>query len=754
MLNQKQQSRKDLWAILPLTGMDRPLTYQAPVSLEDCQTGQLVKIPLGRRQVLGILLRRMNLIDFPESKLKRFSLPLYEDPVVSPALLRMAEWIRNYYAASHDSVWETILPRLVRKGIKRVEKRWVRIVPGLREDQWLPEVKRAPKQREVLQFLSNQVTALEESVIIERLKTTSALLKTLQEKGWIELITEWVQREAYADLMEDNAETISSARPDLTPEQAAAWEVLEKQLQKPDFSVYLLHGVTGSGKTEVYLRAIEKTLEEGGGILFLVPEVALAPQTVFRLRHRLSRELKQPVVVWHSHLSEGERFDAWMSMIRGEARVVVGARSSLFAPIRNLKLIVVDEEHEPAYKQEETPRYHARDVAVYRAWLEKAVCILGSATPSLETFYNAQTGKYHTLNLRNRVDDRQLPTVHLVDMRREKISRKGPVSLSLTLVNKLRDRLEAREQSILFLNRRGYSTNLFCPDCGHVVNCEHCSVPMTYHRHENVMRCHFCGNQSRPPKKCPECGSEKILWRGQGTQKIEDLVQSAVPGARVTRIDTDSLKRKDELRKYLDSFRRGNIDILVGTQMIAKGLDFPNVTLVGVIDADLSLNVADFRASERTFQLLVQVAGRAGRGDLAGEVVIQTYLPHSSPIQFARRQDFSGFLEEELTLRKQFGYPPFRHLVRHLFRGRNPDKLIYFTEEWAKRVEEELGEQIEMRGPVPAPVEKIEGLYRYQIWYFTSSAGKLALALQKLRENFPFPKDIHEVIDVDPTQLT
>lgn len=635
-----------------------------------------------------------------------------------------------------------------------MEKRWLRIAPGMTEEQWLPQVKRAPKQKQVMEFLASQITPLEEPVVIERLKTTPALLKTLVEKGWVESVTEWVQREAYADLMEESAENLSSARPALTPEQAAAWEILEKKLQQPDFSVYLLHGVTGSGKTEVYLQAIEKTLADGGGVLFLVPEVALAPQTVYRLRHRLSRELKQPVVVWHSHLSEGERFDAWMSMIRGEARVVVGARSSLFAPIRNLKLIVVDEEHEPAYKQEETPRYHARDVAVYRAWLEKAVCILGSATPSLETFYNAQIGKYHTLNLRNRVDDRQLPTVHLIDMRHEKVAFKGPVSLSRQLVNKLRDRLEAREQSILFLNRRGYSTSLFCPDCGHVVNCEHCSVPMTFHRRENLMRCHFCGNQSRPPKQCPECQSEKILWRGQGTQKIEDLVQSAVPGARVVRIDTDSLKRKDELRKYLDSFRRGNIDILVGTQMIAKGLDFPNVTLVGVIDADLSLNVADFRAGERTFQLLVQVAGRAGRGDLAGEVVIQTYLPHSSPIQFARRQDFSGFLEEELTLRKQFGYPPFRHLLRHLFRGRNPDKLMYFAEEWAKRVEKEFGDQLELRGPVPAPVEKIEGLYRFQIWYLTASASKLSASLQKLREEFPFPKDIHEVIDVDPTQLT
>jgi primosomal protein N' (replication factor Y) len=746
-------SRKELWEILPISGVERPLTYLAPASADSIQTGQLVKIPLGRRQILGIVLRRVESVDFPESRLKRFSLPLYPMPVVSAPLLKLAEWIRDYYAASHDSVWETILPKLVRKGVRAVEKRWIQLTAPL-PDGWQSSFTRSPKQKHLLQWLSEQHQPVEEAILIEQGMASPAILKSLRDKGWIQTDQQQVYREAYAGLLDEGSEVISSTRPQLTEEQEAAWKTLEPSLSANRFSPFLLHGVTGSGKTEVYLKAIEKVLQEGGGVLFLVPEVALAPQTVYRLRHRLSLELNQPVVVWHSHLSEGERFDAWMAMLRGEARIVVGARSGLFAPIRNLRLIVVDEEHEPAYKQEETPRYHARDVAVYRAFLENAVCLLGSATPSLETFQNAQCGKYQTLTLRKRVDDRQLPSVILIDMKREKIAQKGPASLSRVLVDKLRDRLDAREQSILFLNRRGYSSSMFCPDCGHVVQCEHCSVAMTWHRRENRMKCHFCGHQARPPEKCPSCSSSQIKWRGHGTQKIEDLVQAAVPGARVVRIDTDSLRRKEELQRHLDEFRRGNIDILVGTQMIAKGLDFPNVTLVGVIEADLSLNMADFRAGERTFQLLVQVAGRAGRGDRSGEVIIQTYLPHSSPIQYARRQDFSGFLEEELTLRQQYGYPPFRHLIRHLFRGRNPDKLSYLAEQWAKHVQQKIGSAVELRGPVPAPVEKIEGLYRYQIWYLTTQTSKLTRELQKLRKEFPFPRDIHEVLDVDPMQLS
>jgi len=408
--------------------------------------------------------------------------------------------------------------------------------------------------------------------------------------------------------------------------------------------------VTGSGKTEVYLQAVEHVLQRGGGALFLVPEVALAPQTVGRLRGRLESKGIQ-TVVWHSFLSDGERFDAWQALVRREARVVVGARSAIFAPIPDLQLIIVDEEHEPSYKQEDTPRYHGRDVAVYRASLLKALCILGSATPSLETLYNAERGKYALDRMPNRVDNRKLPTLHIVDMRveyiRNKEKRKGPMILSRMLVDAMKQRFEAREQTILFLNRRGYATSVLCMECGWVAESPNSSVTMTYHQTDDSLRCHLSGHSEQAPRRCPACGQDALRKRGHGTQRVESAAQAVLPRARIVRMDADAMSRKNLYRKILSDFRIGKIDVLVGTQMIAKGLDFPNVTLVGLVDADMSMHLPDFRAAERTFQLMVQVSGRAGRGDGHGEVVIQTFNPHSGPLLFARQRDFEGCREEE-----------------------------------------------------------------------------------------------------------
>ncbi len=411
----------------------------------------------------------------------------------------------------------------------------------------------------------------------------------------------------------------------LNDEQVAVTESLRATLSKGGFATHLVQGVTGSGKTEVYLDAMEAVLEKGQGVLFLVPEVALTPQTVGRIRSRLAQYAHVQTVVWHSHLSDGERLDAWMALASGRAQVVVGARSAVFAPIKNLGLIVVDEEHEPAFKQDETPRYHGRDVAVYRAYLENTLCVLGSATPSLESYRNVILGKYALDRLTQRVDDRALPMMHVVDMRQEIARTRKSTQLSTTLVEKLRDRFEKKEQSILFINRRGFSSSMLCQDCGHVEMCDHCSVTMTYHRSDETLKCHLCGEEANAPLRCPSCKSPKIRWKGMGTQRIEDAVTRVMPKAKVVRIDADTMSRKHLFRQILGEFRSGKIDVLVGTQMIAKGLDFPNVTLVGMVDADLSLHIPDFRANERTFQLLVQVSGRAGRGDLAGEVVVQTF---------------------------------------------------------------------------------------------------------------------------------
>jgi primosomal protein N' (replication factor Y) len=416
-------------------------------------------------------------------------------------------------------------------------------------------------------------------------------------------------------------------------------------------------------------------------------------------------------------------------------------------------LIIVDEEHEPAYKQEETPRYHARDVAVYRSKLANAVCVLGSATPSLESLYNVSTKKYISDRLFKRVDNRLMPTVHVIDMRQEFISQKGAVTLSRRLVNELRDRLEKKEQSILFINRRGYSRSMICPECGWVGMCKHCSIPMTFHRKAGKLVCHLCAAEEEAHNRCPECRSSKIKWKGTGTQKVEEVIKQVLPHAVVVRIDADTMQKKNLFRKILGDFRRGRIDILVGTQMIAKGLDFPNVTLVGLIDADISMHVPDFRAHERTFQLLVQVAGRAGRGDLSGEVLVQSFTPSAGPIQYARREDFDGFLDEELKTRKEHEYPPYRNLIHHMFRGMNPEKVEFYAEQWVKHLEKSDLNWLEIRGPVPAPIEKIKDYYRYQVWYFTKNVSKTMPALLELREKFPMSEDVIDVFDVNPVNL-
>jgi primosomal protein N' (replication factor Y) len=433
---------------------------------------------------------------------------------------------------------------------------------------------------------------------------------------------------------------------------------------------------------------------------------------------------------------------------------VVGARSAIFAPVQNLRLIVVDEEHEPAYKQDETPRYHGRDVAVVRAKLAGALCVLGSATPSLESYANATAGKYRLLQLTQRVDSRKLPHIDIVDMRIEVMRAKGATSLSRDLVNAMQLRFEKREQTILFINRRGYSSSMQCVECGHVEECTHCSIALTYHRTDERLRCHLCGMEKNAPVTCPKCRSPKIRWKGLGTQRVEEAVRRVLPRARIERMDADTMARKNRFREVLSNFRAGKIDVLVGTQMIGKGLDFPNVTLVGLIDADLSMHIPDFRANERTFQLLVQVAGRSGRGDRSGEVVVQTFTPQAEAIQFSRHADFAGFAESELKVRRQFKYPPFRHLIHHLFRGPNPEKLQFFAEQWAKRVEAALGDRVELRGPSPAPIEKIKDEYRFQLWYFTSQVSKIVAELIKLREDFAWPDDVVQVLDVDPVSLS
>jgi primosomal protein N' (replication factor Y) len=581
--------------------------------------------------------------------------------------------------------------------------------------------------------------------------TTAQTVRKLEDKNLIEIAPQITERDPYA-----NEQIVPTTPLKLNPEQAKAVEKITAESGK----VFLLHGVTGSGKTEVYLQAIARALEEGKGAIVLVPEISLTPQTVERFKARFSSgPLQTLVAVLHSHLSTGERHDEWHKIRQGRAKIVIGARSAIFAPVEPLGLIIVDEEHEHSYKQEEAPRYHARDVAVVRGQREGATVVLGSATPSLESYHNAKRGKYTLLEMPSRVDDKRMPLVRVLDMRTEKSKGdKGPPIFSQRLKDAIHHRLEAGEQTILFLNRRGFATSMQCPDCGLVAECPNCSLSLTYHRREQSLRCHICGHRDHAPKRCPneKCRSPKIRFHGLGTEKVEDVLRKLFPKANVCRMDSDALKRKDDFRRILGDFRRGKIDILVGTQMIAKGLHFPRVTLVGIVYADTSLHLADFRAGERTFQLLTQVAGRAGRGDVEGEVVVQTFSPSHPAIQFARHHDFEGYFETEMEFREQLLYPPFTRAALLTIRGRNEDKVKFSADHIKRELEKIIPKlpDLVIAGPAPAPLLRAENFYRYQIMLRLGQMSALSRHLALLDAQLTLPDDVTLTIDIDPVNLS
>ena len=742
--------------VIPLAGFNAQLAYKVPSFLaEKIRKGHLVRIPIRNKSEFGVVVQLSSEQIIASEKIKYILELVQNEPVLTDDLHALLRWCASYYTASYESILEAMIPSFIRKGMGSKKIRTIQIAENFDSSVIENLLKKAPKQAELLKFMLSQKFALPKQTVIKRLKISISVCDGLIKKGYLREIFKEEKREAYTDSLAQESNEVKVQAHKLTEEQTSITNKLQKSIDKKAFSVEVVHGVTGSGKTEVYLQAIASVVNRGGGVIFLVPEIALAPQTVGRVRSRLEA-IGVKTVVWHSHLSDGERYDAWASLVKGEASVVVGARSAIFAPVRNLELIVVDEEHEPAYKQEDAPRYHGRDVAVYRAYINNAVCILGSATPSLETFHNTSLGKYQLHKMYNRVDNRELPKIHVVDMRKEGKMGDGGGPISSMLADKMIDRFEKKEQTILFLNRRGFASNFLCQECGHVATCEHCSIPMTVHRTDWTLKCHLCSVSYKLPKVCPECNNKSVLSKGFGTQRIEDIVQKILPRAKIVRMDADAMTKKNLFRSILNDFRTGKIDILVGTQMIAKGLDFPNVTLVGLVDADRSLHVEDFRASERTFQLIVQVSGRSGRGDRSGEVVVQTCTPHASPILYARQTDFEGFLVETLEQRKEFNYPPYRHLIRHLFSGKNPDKVLFFMNQWLKFLKEVMGEDLDIRGPVPAPIEKIKDEYRFHFWYFTPSIIRSIDPINEARKDFKskLDKDVREWIDVDPIQMS
>ncbi len=745
--------------------LERELDYLAPPDVAQRVTiGSRVLAPLKGRELPGTVVETG--VE-PEAgavgKLKPIRRLLDENPVLSHTLLKLARWISEYYCCPMPGVMRSILPTVIRTPEADFRRQLaVELVLMPPPDELEKMARRSPKQHEVLRRIlaAEKPPLLRE--LLNRCKTGPGTVEALVKKGWVRKKETVIERDPHA-----TEQFTPSPGLELNAEQKAALEIIQPALELPEdtesateppeacLKPLLLFGVTGSGKTEVYLQAIEQVLEHGRNAIVLVPEISLTPQTVERFKSRFSH-IQRQVAVLHSHLSAGERHDEWHKIRDGRARIVIGARSAVFAPLAKVGLIVVDEEHENSYKQDEAPRYNARDVAVVRAGMEGCPIILGSATPSLESFANTHAGKYNLARLTIRADDRQMPLIRVVDLRLE--SRRGgrspePSPLSATLQRAIHRRLADGEQCILFLNRRGFSPSIQCNACGDVVTCPNCSVSVTYHRKDNFLACHLCGFTAVPPKKCPSCGDPGIRFCGFGTEKVEGAVQKLFPEARIARLDADALVRRNVLRETLREFRSRKIDILVGTQMIAKGLHFPNVTLVGILNADMGLHMPDFRAGERTFQLLTQVAGRAGRGDVLGEVFVQTFSPHHAAIQFARQADYDGFFDSEAEMRRNFGFPPYSHMILLTIRGKRQEMAQFTAENLGKRLMQSPPPGMEIHPPAPAPLEKVSGNYRFHISLRAKNIRKLSRYLREKLDALTLPPDIYIAVDVDPYDL-
>lgn len=724
------------------------LDYEIPDELaERVVVGARVSVPVKTRTLMATVIELSDETEFATVR------PIAEaargKPVLSAQLIRLGQWIADYYCCPLEAAMRGILPQVIRKG-ETTHKRqtFARLARDPDAEEMEKLERRAPQQAEVIAHLRTAGEAVAVSRLIQECAVNHAAVQALLKKGFITTASQTVLRDPH-----EHETYLLAPKLTLNTEQISVFERVSASLREPASTrPLLLHGVTGSGKTEIYLQAIELALELGKSAIMLVPEISLTPQTVERFKSRFA-EAQTSVAVLHSHLSLGERHDEWHKINDGRARIVIGARSAVFAPVENLGLIVVDEEHENSYKQEDAPRYHARDVAVLRASMEPCAILLGSATPSVESFHNSTIGKYELLHLRQRVDDRKMPLIRVIDMRQEKLKQKTNPVLSDRLSQAITDRLGKREQTILFLNRRGFSTSLICPKCGFVCQCPNCSVSLTYHRTEARVICHICGHNAVVPSKCPECKDPGIRYSGIGTEKVEDAVTRLFPQAIVRRMDADAMTRKDAYRETLGAFRTGKIDILVGTQMIAKGLHFPNVTLVGIINADLALHLPDFRAGERTFQLLTQVSGRAGRGDVEGEVFVQSFTPFHPSIQFARHHDFEGYWQQEIEFREKWDYPPFTHMVLITIRSPHQTRGSFSAETLARRLRETLPAGAWMSEPAPAPLEKSRGNHRFHLVLRTRAILRLSRHLRGVIERMTFPEDVIVTVDVDPYQL-
>ncbi len=721
--------------------------YLIPDALRpQLRAGSRVRVPLGRgnKSRLGYCIA-IDRASHSVARLKSVQALIDPLPLMTQEILDLSAWIADYYLCDRGTVLEAVIPASVRGKAGTRNVTYLSATAAARGD--LSTWKLSAKQSLVLEILTAANQPFTPAALATAAGCTTAPITTLRKKG---LISASVRREFQEEFLDAPAEREAAVQ--LNAEQSKSLAEITTALDRRQHKVILLYGVTGSGKTEVYIRAIEHVISFGRQAIVLVPEISLTPQTRRRFRARFPA-----VAVLHSHLSAAERHAEWQRIAAGTVQVVVGARSAVFAPLPNLGLIVIDEEHETSFKQESAPRYHARDVAARRTAQLQIPLVLGSATPSLESWHRAQTGQYRLAKLPIRVMDRSMPMVGVVDLRdeiRHGTGRSGVISQRLS--SEMDTALKQRGQVILLLNRRGFATHIQCPACGLVVLCPECEIALTHHRQGDRAICHYCNFQMRAPANCPDCKFAGIRFGGHGTQRLEEEVRRRFPRARLQRMDTDTMRAPGSHEEALDRFRRHEIDILLGTQMIAKGLDFPDVTLVGVINADTALHFADFRAAERTFQLVTQVAGRTGRGSRPGRVLVQSFSPDHPAIAAATHQQFERFADYELPQRQQFFYPPFSHLARMVFRGGSEAT----TESMAKEIKTQMETKMSamstpyrILGPAKAPLAKLRGKFRYHILLHTSDLDPLRSAIREVLDRNASSKDVEWIVDIDPISM-
>ncbi|MEG0961256.1 MAG: primosomal protein N' [Lachnospiraceae bacterium] len=690
--------------------LDKTFQYKIPKQLkEQLSLGMQVEVPFGSRTITGYIVEFTDTLEIPLEKIKEIGGVVKGSIPIESQLIALAGWMRKNYGATMNQALKTVLP--VKQKTKEKAQRFVKLsIDKVQGTEQLMEFQRKHNtaRARLLEALLEEQT-LPYEVVTKKLNMSAAVIRGMEEKGIVTVVSSRTYRNPLGEMKQDSTRLV------LNEAQQSIVNRVEQDFTKKEYHTYLIHGVTGSGKTAVYIELIEKVIQEGRQAIVLIPEIALTYQTVVRFYQRFGER----VSILNSKMSPGERYDQFERAKNGELDVMIGPRSALFTPFSKLGIIIIDEEHETSYKSETLPRYHARETAIERGRMAQASVILGSATPSIDSYYKAQNGTYVLLELEQRVEDKPLAECCIVDLR-EELKHGNRSILSEKLQKMMGERLEKGQQMMLFINRRGMSGFVSCRACGHVLKCSHCDVSLSQHNNGRMV-CHYCGYEEQAPKICPKCGSKYISGFKAGTQKIEEIVKKKFPNAKVLRMDFDTTRNKDGYEKILSAFANQEADILIGTQMIVKGHDFPNVTLVGILAADLSLYVSDYHAQERTFQLITQAAGRAGRGKLQGEVVIQTYSPDNYCIQMAQQQNYKEFYETEIAYRKMLHYPPAGHMMMMLIASRDEMTAVLSAELLAKKVQQsqEKGKVSNMQvvGPADASVAKVKDIYRKVIYF-------------------------------------